>query len=225
MIFIDHIFMFIRKESDTLQTLKTLGLTETYTRRHLGQGTANSCYAFNNMFLEFIWLEDESEILSEQIKATGLYERSKWMTSSTCPFGIAYRNTESNIEIETPHWDFKPTYLPTGKSIRVTEDSKNPIHPMIFKAISVVSPAEWTHEKRGRLQSDLGLEEIDKITISTPQDYVASPSLLELLPKTDALKIKKSESSKWNIEFEIDTGKNNRSVIYFPDLTNSKIIS
>lgn len=223
MILIDHVFMFIEKKSDALDRIKILGLTETYRRRHTGQGTANACYAFNNMFLEFIWLENEDEIRSDQIKDTGLFERSQWTSSNSCPFGIAYRDSEGNLELEVEHWDFKPTYLPKDNTIRVTDDSKNPIHPMIFKAISKVSPVEWAKEKRGHLQSALGLKIIDRITISTPQDYEVSPSLSELLFKADNLKIKKSETAKWKIDFDIDSAASNQSVICFPDLHKSKI--
>lgn len=223
MVFIDHVFMFIQKDSDTLEILRMLGLTETYSRRHLGQGTANSCYAFNNMFLEFIWLEDEGESRSEQIKTTGLFERSQWVTSNTCPFGIAYRPDAGDNEIETPHWDFKPNYLPPDSKIKVTEDSKNPINPMVFKAISTLPPAEWTQEKKGLLQSALGLKEIVKIRILTPRDYEISSSLLALSAKTDMISIKKSALSEWQIEFEINNGVNNLSVICFPNLRKSKI--
>jgi Glyoxalase-like domain len=69
---IDHIFMFIEPDGPELNQLKSLGLVETYRREHPGQGTANACFCFDNMFVELLWMVDPTEALSTLIVRTDL---------------------------------------------------------------------------------------------------------------------------------------------------------
>ncbi len=58
---LDHIFHFVQ-DLEAAETLgRSLGLAETYRRNHVGQGTANICYCFENAFLELLLLTDRSE--------------------------------------------------------------------------------------------------------------------------------------------------------------------
>jgi hypothetical protein len=46
---IDHLFVFIEPDGPEIEALRRLGLVETYRRAHPGQGTANVCFAFDNL--------------------------------------------------------------------------------------------------------------------------------------------------------------------------------
>lgn len=61
---IDHVFLFIEPGGPEIDALQRLGFTETYRRAHPGQGTANVCFAFDNLYLELLWLTSEAEARS-----------------------------------------------------------------------------------------------------------------------------------------------------------------
>ena len=61
---VDHLFLLIEPDGPEIEALRHLGLTETYRRTHPGQGTANACFAFDNLYLELLWLTREAEARS-----------------------------------------------------------------------------------------------------------------------------------------------------------------
>jgi hypothetical protein len=61
---IDHLFMFIESDGPEIDALRRQGFTETYRRAHPGQGTAKVCFAFDNLYLELLWLTSEAEARS-----------------------------------------------------------------------------------------------------------------------------------------------------------------
>ncbi|MEO0814134.1 MAG: VOC family protein, partial [Myxococcota bacterium] len=61
MLELDHVFVMISDGVRQHRALEALGLVETYRRIHPGQGTKNICYAFENAFLELLWVHDEHE--------------------------------------------------------------------------------------------------------------------------------------------------------------------
>jgi len=77
---LDHIFFFVRPGGREAGALARAGLREAYRRRHPGQGTANVCYAFDNAFLELLWVEDWDEINSPAVARTKLAERAEWQS-------------------------------------------------------------------------------------------------------------------------------------------------
>ena len=108
---IDHVFLFVQPDGPEIGALRRLGLTETYRRAHPGQGTANVCFAFDNLFLELLWLTSETEARSPAIARTRLWDRSRWSASGTSPFGIALRGEKavisshgSNFRISSSNW-------------------------------------------------------------------------------------------------------------------------
>jgi len=69
---IDHIFIFTTDFGKIADELIEFGLTEGSGRVHIGQGTTNRKFYFDNFFLEIIWVHNEKEINSEPIKPIGL---------------------------------------------------------------------------------------------------------------------------------------------------------
>lgn len=175
---IDHIFMFIEPDGPEIDALKRQGLTETYRRAHPGQGTANVCFAFNNLYLELLWLTSEAEARSPAIARTRLWERSQWRTLGTCPFGIAFRGDLAGAGV--PTWDYRPPYLPPGMGIQVATDSEDPMQPMLFSFPGSAAPRDWPAERRGRLQRDAGWEELSGLTLRTPAGWEPGRALSTL---------------------------------------------
>jgi hypothetical protein len=173
---LDHIFIFIEPNGPEIGQLKALGLQETYRREHPGQGTANVCFAFENAFLELLWITDPIEAASAAITRTGLLARSQWRTDGTCPFGIAWRGGGEAI----PTWSFEPPYLPAGVSIPVAIDGDDPYQPMMFTFPGTVPPVDWVPERHGGFQHTGGFTVIEGLDLCVMDSVAPSPALLAL---------------------------------------------
>jgi len=174
---LDHVFVFIEPDGPELAYLRSLGLIETYRRRHPGQGTENICFCFENIFLECLWIGSVAEATSDLIVRTGLYDRSQWRTRETSPFGLAWRESAANPPIDIAKWSFKPPYLPPGMSIDVAIESDDPRQPMMFKSPGSVPPAKWPIDKRGVLQKPAGFGEVLSVVLHWPKHAPPTPGL------------------------------------------------
>jgi hypothetical protein len=180
---LDHVFAFVRPDSPEFAHLAALGLVETYRRRHLGQGTANACFCFDNLFLELLWVCDQEEINSEAVLRTGLSQRARWITEATCPFGIAWRNEpEDTTSIRT--WDYRPPYLPDGISIDVATDGDDVQQPMMFRSPGSAPPIDWPADRRGALQHRAGLTRVLHVELAMPPTVAPSPALISIAQST-----------------------------------------
>lgn len=177
---IDHVFMFIEQDGPQLDQLKALGLVETYRREHPGQGTANACFCFDNMFVELLWMIDPIEALSEPILRTGLESRSRWKTAGTCPFGIAWRDDNEKV-IKT--WEFAPPYLPVGVTIDVAIDGDDPRQPMMFTFPGSKAPVSGDPARKSALQHAAGFETVSKLILTLPFGIEPSASLNHIAQK------------------------------------------
>lgn len=173
---IDHLFMFIEPGGPEIDALKRLGLQETYRRTHPGQGTANVCFAFDNLYLELLWLTSEAEARSPAIERTRLWERSQWRALGTCPFGMAFRGDLASEGV--PTWGYRPPYLPEGTAIPVATASDDPALPMLFSFPGGAAPSEWPTERRGRLQRDGGWGQVADVALRFPVGVVPSAALV-----------------------------------------------
>lgn len=153
---LDHVFVCVDRDGSSSTRLRELGLVPTYRRVHPGQGTANECFAFDNAYLELLWLTDAGEAGSERTARTGLYERSRWRELGTSPFGIAWRPTHDGEEPPIETWDYAPAYLPAGMAIRMATTSDDPTQPLLFESPGRTGPASWPEARRGTLQRDGG---------------------------------------------------------------------
>jgi hypothetical protein len=180
---IDHVFMLVEPDGADLHYLKSLGLIETYRRTHVGQGTQNICFCFDNMFLECLWVNDVGALRTDVIARTGLYERSQWRRAGTNPFGIAVRKTVDDEQVNWASWTFRPPYLPVGMSIDVSVDGDDPRQPMIF-SMPGTPPSQWPAERRRDLQKPAGLGRILAIRLDMPETIVPSPALKALAQST-----------------------------------------
>lgn len=179
---IDHLFMFIEPDGPEIDALRRLGFTETYRRAHPGQGTANVCFAFDNLYLELLWLTSEAEARSPAIARTRLWERSQWRRLGTCPFGIAVRGDLASAGV--PVWDYRPPYLPPDMGIAVATDSDDPMQPMLFVSPGREAPRDWPAERRGRLQRDAGWGEARGLVLRLAAGVADSAALVSLAAAT-----------------------------------------
>jgi hypothetical protein len=176
---LDHLFFMTSLEAPEVAKLEGLGLTPTYRRTHVGQGTANVCYCFENAYLEVLWLTDEAEARSPLIAPMQLAERAHWRVNGANPFGFAWRPT-SGEGAGPSTWPYKPPYLPADLAIEVARDSDALEQPMMFTFPGASAPREWPEGRRGALQSVSGYERLTVQTIWLPSQVQASSALQQL---------------------------------------------
>ncbi len=184
MLELDHLFLMVAKGGPEAERLATLGLIETYRRPHPGQGTANICYAFDNLFLELLWVDNETEAQSEAIARTGLFERSRWREDGTNPFGVAWREQRGERQVEITTWGFTPPYLPEGITIPVAADSDDRAQPLMFRSPGSAAPITWPTERSGVLQHPTGLTDVTRIDLMMPASTGVSHALAYLAEHT-----------------------------------------
>jgi Glyoxalase-like domain len=182
---IDHIFVFVDERGPELRRMHFSGLRETYRRQHAGQGTANACFAFDNLFIELLWLTSPEEAASDSIRRTLLLERSRWCENGACPFGIAWRMAEGENPTDTATWAFRPPYLPVGQSIDVAVDSDDPQQPMMFTFPGSKAPMTWPDARKGQLQHAAGFATVGRVRLSLPSHVQPSQSLAVLARGAD----------------------------------------
>ncbi len=175
---VDHLFLFVEPDGPEGDALKRLGLAETYRRAHPGQGTANVCFAFDNLFLELLWLTSEAEARSGPIARTRLWERSRWREDGTCPLGVAVRGDLADAGV--PTWDYCPPYLPQGVSIPVAIASDDPALPMVFVSPGNQPLVDWPEVRRGPLQRTAGFGKVLSVDLGLPAPAACAPLLRAL---------------------------------------------
>lgn len=165
---IDHVFVFTQPEAvQEIERLNAAGLVQSNRRRHVGQGTANACYCFDNAYLELLWAVDATELAAPAVARTRLSERSRWRKTGASPFGLAVRPKDGGTTpFET--WPYKAPFLPAGLSLPVAVASDDPAQPMLFQSPGTARPDQWTNGRAGDRQTAAGLAEITSVELAFP---------------------------------------------------------
>jgi len=115
---VDHVFICCSPGAPEADVLKRIGLREGSGNTHPGQGTANRRFFFHNAYLELLWVSSTEEACSAKTRPTRLLERWSSRTSGACPFGVAFRPKDADVEAPPFNtWTYRPSYLPPGLTI------------------------------------------------------------------------------------------------------------
>jgi hypothetical protein len=129
----DHIFIFTNDQGKTADQLVEFGLTEGSNRVHVGQGTTNRKFYFENFFLEVLWVHNETEINSELIKPIGLWQRANFQINDFSPFGLCIVNTDETERLFENAYKYQPIYFPDGMTIDILKNEHQPSFPWTFR--------------------------------------------------------------------------------------------
>lgn len=176
---LDHLFVFVDSLQRASAAMQRVGLTESFTRRHHGQGTVNRCFCFDNAYVELLQVVNAEELAGPAIRRTGLLHRSQWPVNGSNPFGIGVRVTRGAMAPFST-WPYKPPYLPNGVAVHVALDSDDPIQPFMFVSPAKDPPSCWTDGRAGSLQRARGFVNIRRMRISLPTGHSPSGALLAL---------------------------------------------
>lgn len=129
----DHIFIFTDDEGKLADQISEFGVTEGSNRIHIGQGTTNRKFYFDNFFLEILWVHNEHEIKSDIIKPTGLWQRADFKTNNFSPFGLCLVNTNETDELFENAFKYQPGYFPQGQTIDILRNENQSSLPWTFR--------------------------------------------------------------------------------------------
>lgn len=130
---IDHIFIFTDDKGKIADKLVEFGLVEGSNRVHVGQGTTNRKFYFDNFFLEILWVHNENEIKSDLVKPIGLWQRAEHKSNGFSPFGLCIVNNDDTNELFANSFKYQPDYFPNGMTIEILKNENQPQLPWTFR--------------------------------------------------------------------------------------------
>lgn len=174
---LDHLFVFVdpaetKPGGGVFERLASLGLEPSFTRRHVGQGTENLCYAFDNAYLELLFVVDEGELMSSPLGRANFPDRSAWRRTGASPFGIACRG-----DLPGERWNYRNADFPPGISIAVSAESDDATMPFVFSSPGKAPPIAWSDGRAGRRQVAAGVTQLSLERLTLPRLPVAGGAL------------------------------------------------
>jgi hypothetical protein len=217
---IDHLFMLVEPGATAeMAALGRGGLTRSWSRKHVGMGTANIFLCFDNAFLELIWIENEAEAATSPV-GRRLIERKRKRDQGAMGFGLALRTPGPEILFPFEGWQFKPPSASDMKNVvTIANSSEDLAQPFLFRGQRSIPPAEWTDGLAGERQRPGGFTDIVKWTLDLPAG-IAPSSDLRTLEALGLLMLGASarKTACWTIEAaRVDGGKPRR--FHLPDCT------
>ena len=147
---LDHFFILVEPQARVANLLVDLGLEESFSRLHKGQGTSNRCFSFSNSKLELLWLRDEEEANNGPAHNMRFPQRAGNPDAS--PFGLIFNRKEtSNLEMPFDGWSYQPDYFPAPMAFHVGNNSENLTEPLCIY-IPFMEPADREIEQ-GKFKS------------------------------------------------------------------------
>jgi len=203
---LDHFFILTDKPKEAGDLLVSMGLNESFSRDHKGQGTSNRRFAFSNGMLEILYIRDSEESNNGPAKKLRFPERIQKENAS--PFGILLtRSDDSQQGMPFSGWKYQPDYFEPPNAFHVGDNSDileeplciyvpfiGPVSRMeeigTFKSISNVqvsvlrrkmSDTLRTLQTADRLQIELGSEHMLVVTLDNGRSKL-SKDLRPFLP-------------------------------------------
>jgi Glyoxalase-like domain len=173
---IDHIFICCAPGGPEADALLQIGLVEGSRNVHPGQGTENRRFFFESGFIELLWVDKPSEAQSELTSPTRLWPRWSERQAGACPFGVAFSPSGSEME-PTPFtaWDYKPRYLPAGKSIHFATGTSLS-EPELFYLAWANTSASAASSSAQPINHTVSLRTMRSVSVGTPHIDALSES-------------------------------------------------
>jgi len=193
---LDHFFILVEPGAKTADRLLDLGLKESFSRIHKGQGTTNRRFAFSNSLLEFLWVHDEQEANTGPARDLNFLTRVTDLSAS--PFGIVlYRKDNNHPGMPFPGWSYQPEYFEPPWAFHIGENAKKLEEPLCIY-VPFLEPIARQSEP-GRFRT------IHKVTIHTHATPLSNT--IECVNKADRIEIIHGDRHLMEIRFENSQGE------------------
>ncbi|NVK74162.1 MAG: hypothetical protein HWE24_11815 [Oceanospirillaceae bacterium] len=141
---LDHIFILTDKPKEAGDLLVSMGLDESFSRDHKGQGTSNRRFAFSNGMLEILYVRDSEE--SNNGPAKNLRFPQRIQTENASPFGIVLtRTNDAKLGMPFNGWTYQPDYFEPPNAFHVGDNSEILEEPLCIY-VPFVGPVSRTEE-------------------------------------------------------------------------------
>lgn len=174
---LDHVFVWTNAGAPEADRLVRFGLKEGAPNTHRGQGTACRRFFFRNAYLEFLWVQDESEARSALVKPLHLYERWSGRRSGASPFGFVFRPVApEGGALPCATEEYRPPYLPPSVWIDVACNTDALAEPMLLHLPFARRPDRYPAERQPVLSQPAGFAELSRVELKGPVPPVGSPA-------------------------------------------------
>lgn len=202
---LDHFFILTDKPEAAGDLLVALGLKESFSRDHQGQGTSNRRFEFSNGMLELLYVRDRDEAKNGPAKNLNFPIRVKSDTAS--PFGIIL-NRINGADTKMPYkgWTYQPDYFEPPMAFHVGSNSDILDEPLCIYVPFMVPV--------NRKEVDGIFKSITCVQITVPLNKMSET--LRALDSVERLQIK--QGSEHLVEMILDRGKLGLSKDFRPTL-------
>ncbi len=128
---LDHFFILTEPGAAVADALLSMGLEESFSRDHAGQGTSNRRFVLSNCMIEFLWVRDAQE--AQEGPGRDLSFSQRVQNPDASPFGVIL-NRADNADLTLPFagWSYQPDYFKPPMAFHVGSNAKNISEPLCF---------------------------------------------------------------------------------------------
>lgn len=200
-----HFFILTDRPKETGDLLVSMGLKESFSRDHKGQGTSNRRFEFSNGMLELLYVRDRSEAENGPARNLRFVDRVKSATAS--PFGLIFNQTNgAGLGLPFAGWAYQPDYLKAPNAFHIGDNSEILEEPLCFYAPFFGTPAESQEEQ--------DFSTIKNVKISVPRKVLSET--LHSLKAVDGLQIETGDDHV--LRLTLDGAGDRQPVDFRPDL-------
>lgn len=202
---LDHFFILTDKPKETGDLLVSLGLKESFSREHQGQGTSNRRFEFSNGMLEILYVRDSEEAFNGPAKKLNFPDRIEKEGAS--PFGVILsRKNNSDLEMPFSGWKYQPDYFEPPNAFHVGDNSVVLEEPLCIYVPFIGSVGDAKEVGKFKF--------ISNVQLYVPLEVVSET--LQALQKTDRLQIELG--SEHLVILTLDDGRSASTRDFRPDL-------
>lgn len=202
---LDHFFILTDKPKEAGDLLVSLGLNESFSRDHKGQGTSNRRFPFSNGMLEILYVRDREEANNGPAKELRLPERIRKENAS--PFGIVLtRTNDSTPGMPFSGWKYQPDYFQPPNAFHVGDNSDILDEPLCIY-VPFVGPVS-------RLEEVGTFKSISNVLVTVPLGKMTDT--LSTLQSADRLHVELG--SEHMVTVTLDNGRSGLSRDFRPGL-------
>lgn len=202
---LDHFFILTNKPKEVGDLLLSMGLPESFSRDHPGQGTSNRRFEFANGMLEILYVRDRDESVSGPARNLKFVERAE--NSNASPFGVILTRTDDfDSGMPFDGWTYQPDYFDPPNAFHVGSNSE-----IIEEPLCIYVPFA---DPVGRIEEKGVFKSISEVKMFVPLAEM-SPALHSLKP-VDRLQI--LQGSEHLVEVTLDRGSQGLQKDFRPEL-------
>lgn len=210
---IDHIFICSTDPERDTKILTDFGLAEGPPNSHPGQGTANTRFFFQNIYIEFLYITDDVLAQSAITRPSKLYERitQAFGNPQISPFGFGIYPSDNGLKItDYTTWEYHPQFLPPPLKMDVFGNSL--AEPMYYYMEFLSQTSQVSHKKYRHIHN---FTHISTVKLHTPRSDLNNRFKQNL---HDYEVIEYMPSQTHFLELEFNDGKQQKTHDFRPQL-------